>query len=60
MESQRSIEGYRKRAAELRAKAATARTPQSKMMLLDVAASYDQLAESIEAMDHGKGDPKSD
>jgi len=60
MESLRSTEGYRKRAAELRAQAATATNPQSKKMLMDVAASYVQLADSIEAMAHDNGDPKSD
>jgi len=60
MESPRSTEGHRKRAAQLRAQAATASNPQSKKMLMDVAASYDHLAESIEAMAHGNGDPRSD
>jgi hypothetical protein len=49
-EDARSTKGYRQRAADLRAEAETMTNSQTKKMMQDVAASYDQLARSLEAM----------
>ena len=55
----RSVEGYRKRAAQLRAEATTLNDRQAMIMLLDVARSYDTLAESLEKMGRVTGPQNS-
>ena len=52
-EDARSTKGYRQRAADLRAKAETMTNPQTKKMLQEVAANYDQLAKSLNVMARG-------
>ena len=45
-----ALKGYRKRAADLRAEAESLTNSNAKKKLQDVAASYDQLARSLEVM----------
>jgi len=44
-----SAKRYRERAVEVRAEAETMINPETRQMLLDVAASYERLAKTLEA-----------
>ena len=49
-----SPENYRLRAAEVRAKAENMTDPQTKQMMQEVAAGYEQMARSLEAVGASK------